>query len=307
MMYQQLFLIAECLGMVPVKVYNLKNPKILIKFLNILLNLMLLALMFYGLFVRVALYFDNGQHLKTMIVLDFIEVFNEFLSLSSICIIPYLYKNEWRLFLHYLQHYSKNVESILYCMDIGFSMFAIIGTAAVNCYQFIYLHLKKGYLNAAYYSFYICSVYDIFLIAFLSLIGHIIIGHQQTILNYLQHTKTYFANEKCFHVSSPKSYINFSNDMKKITNEFAYVCTNIKKLNLLYGWQMLFLFSAGVINITLFINFSVFHKSVNKNAMMVVTNSFRIVFYMVSKCSNIHISTHVLLLAYSLACIGFSE
>lgn len=265
-MYKKLHLIANWLGIVPVNIFN---TNFFLKYLNILLNLIYLLLFINGLFNRVIADFENKLHTTTLIVADSIEGFNELLSLSSIFIMTRLHHNEWSVFLNYLQKHSEDKNNRNGRIDIFISIFAIIGTIVVNCYQLVIISSRKGFFNVPYYSYYVCNIYHIFLAAFLSLIGHILIGHQQNILNRLKRTKTYFVNEKL-------------NGMKKIKNKFTNVCVNIKNLNLLYGWQMLFIFSGGVVNVIFYINFVVYRNSLYDNVMMTVTDSFRMAFYMVS-------------------------
>lgn len=305
-MYQKLQLIAVCLGMVPVNILNQNNPNFFVKYLNIIFNFIYLVLIVYGLFLRYLTDFKNALHPITMIVADSIEVFNEILTLSSVFIMSRLHRNEWSVFLNYLQNNFKDLDERDGRIDIVISIFAFTGNVIVTCYQFVRIRIKKGFFDVAYYSFYISSIYNIFLAAFLSLIGHILIRHQQKTLDVLKHNKTYFANEKCFCVSSPKSFIKFSRKMKKIRNEFTNICINIKNLNLLYGWQMLFIFSAGVVNVILFINFVVFHNSFVKNAMMTVTDSSRMIFYMVSQCSIIHIFAKFIFIYFEFSFFNYS-
>lgn len=269
--------------MVPVNVFNTKIIKSLTNIFKIFLNLMYLFLILYGLFLRFILHSANKKYFKTVIVVDFMQGVIELLSLGSTFIMTYRHQIEWKVFLNYFQKYSKNV----FCIRIGISIFAIFGTAVINCYQLINIRLQIGYFFIGHYSYYICIIFHLFLGTFLSLKGHILIKHQEKILTHLKHTKMYFLNENICYIFTPKSYIKFSSDMKQITNEFTNVCVNIKNLNLLYGWQMLCIFLGGIVNVLFYINYTIFIR--NSDDVIIVTDSLRIVFCVVSKSSIIKI------------------
>lgn len=265
MFYRKLYLPAKWLGVVPLNIFYSNRPKMFMKWFNILLSFAYLVLSVYCLLLRYLTFAQYNLSVSTFMAVDLIVWLHDFLSQTCIFVMTHLYRIEWKIFLKYLQKNSKDFEDRDGQIDIGISIFALFGSVTVNLFQHGFVQLQIGYFNPAYYSYYICNIYQIFVCTFLSHMGNILIRHQKKILVNLKQTKKYLIN----------------NNVTKIIIEFTNICINIKNLNLLYGWQILFIFTGGIVNILTFINFMFLHNAGNQS--LSVSDLFRIVFYLVSK------------------------
>lgn len=257
MLFRKLYLIAKLLGVVPVN-----KPKKNMKWFSVLLKFSYFMLSVYCLHTRGFVYSNYMSWGSTVMTVDLAVVIHDFLSQNCILIIPYLYRHECRILFEYLQKYSKDFGG-----SIVISIFTIFGSVIVNCFQAGYMRLKYGMFIPTYYPYYICNIYEIFVCTFVISIANILIGHQQKVLVNLKEAKIYLINS----------------NVTEIRKEFTKICSNINNINILYGWQLLCIFTGAIVNILTFINFLFFNSIHNHNdSLITVTDLFRSIFYMVS-------------------------